>query len=400
MAAYSGWVSSMSARWRPAAWDVVLAVGLLLLGLAQIHAPDPHRVIANPTFSAIVWTVTAMSLAWRRRFPWVTFTVVIAGLTVEALPAPDSGTLAGFVALLVALWTVARVEPVLEKTVGASAVALLALLFHYARDPMASNAVESIQATYAILIATPVCARIVSSSARHQAELEVEVANQATQQLDAARAATVAERARISRELHDVIAHSLSVAIVQSMAAQSAIADGASDDALRRVAAIENSARQTLADMRRLVTIDADDTTEAGQAKLGPQPGMADVPALVQQLLEAGADVSLERSEPTGRLSPGADLALFRITQEALTNALNHAPGAQIRVRVIACDQGVELEVVNGPARRPGTGPGSGRGLIGMRQRADMYQGTLLCGPDPSGGFSIRAQLPTDATRA
>jgi signal transduction histidine kinase len=169
---------------------------------------------------------------------------------------------------------------------------------------------------------------------------------------------------------------------------------------LRRVAAIENSARQTLADMRRLVTIDADDTTEAGQAKLGPQPGMADVPALVQQLLEAGADVSLERSEPTGRLSPGADLALFRITQEALTNALNHAPGAQIRVRVIACDQGVELEVVNGPARRPGTGPGSGRGLIGMRQRADMYQGTLLCGPDPSGGFSIRAQLTTDATRA
>src|ERR1035437_6089332 len=78
--AYSGWVSSMSARWRPAAWGVVLAVGLLLLGLAQIHAPDPHRVIAHPTFSAIVWTVTAMSLAWRRRFPWVTFTVVIAGL--------------------------------------------------------------------------------------------------------------------------------------------------------------------------------------------------------------------------------------------------------------------------------------------------------------------------------
>lgn len=386
---------STSVPWRPAAYDAVLALGVLVLGEAQIHSPDPHRIIADKSFSAVVWGLTAAMLAWRRRVPWVTFVVVTVGLTIEALPAPDSGTLAGFVALCVVLYTVARVERGLEKTVAASAVAVVVLLFHYARDPMASNAVESIQATYAILGAMPVVGRLVSSRQARAAALEHEVTDRADREAEAARAATVAERARIARELHDVIAHSVSVAIVQSMVAQNALADGEVADAVRRVGAIEDTARQTLADMRRLVAVD---DASGPQGQLGPQPGMEDLPALVGQLVDTGADVALECDPRPTRLSPGADLAVFRIAQEALTNAINHAPGAAIRVRVAFTEASVEVEVVNGEPTGSDTGPGSGRGLIGMRERVQLYNGLLESGPRPDGGFRVRATLPLEAT--
>ena len=372
-----------------------MAAGLLVLGELQIHSPDPHRVIADKSFSAVVWGVTAATLAWRRRFPWVTFAAVTIGLTVEALPAPDSGTFAGYIAWCVALYTVARYEPVMEKTVAASAIAVVALLFHYSRDPMASNAVESIQATYVVLIAMPVVGRMVASRQNRAAALEEEVAEQADRQAAAARAAAEAERRRIAQELHDVIAHGVSVAIVQSMAARSAIADGEMGDALRRVDAIEDTARQTLADMRRLVAVD---DASGLRAELGPQPGLRQLDDLVRKLVDTGADAALECNPMPIGLSPGADLALFRIAQEALTNAINHAPGAPIRVRVAVKDGSVDLEVVNGVPTGVDSGPGSGRGLIGMRQRVELYNGELESGPSPEGGFRVRVSLPLETT--
>ena len=370
-----------------------MAAGLLVLGELQIHSPDPHRVIADKSFSAVVWGVTAITLAWRRRFPWVTFAAVTIGLTVEALPAPDSGTFAGYIAWCVALYTVARYERVMEKTVAASAIAVVALLFHYSRDPMASNAVESIQATYVVLIAMPVVGRMVASRQNRAAALEEEVAEQADRQAAAARAAAEAERRRIAQELHDVIAHGVSVAIVQSMATRSAIADGELGDALRRVDAIEDTARQTLADMRRLVAVD---DASGLKAELGPQPGLRQLDDLVRTLVDTGADAALECNPMPIGLSPGADLALFRIAQEALTNAINHAPGAPIRVRVAVKDGSVDLEVVNGVPTGVDSGPGSGRGLIGMRQRIELYNGELESGPSPEGGFRVRVTLPVE----
>ncbi len=372
-----------------------MAAGLLVLGELQIHSPDPHRVIADKSFSAVVWGVTAITLAWRRRFPWVTFAAVTIGLTVEALPAPDSGTFAGYIAWCVALYTVARYERVMEKTVAASAIAVVALLFHYSRDPMASNAVESIQGTYVVLIAMPVVGRMVASRQNRAAALEEKVAEQADRQAAAARAAAEAERRRIAQELHDVIAHGVSVAIVQSMAARNAIADGKTGDALRRVDAIEDTARQTLADMRRLVAVD---DASGLKAELGPQPGLGQLDDLVRKLVDSGADAALECEQKPIGLSPGADLAMFRIAQEALTNAINHAPGAPIRVRVAVNDGSVDLEVVNGTPTGVDSGPGSGRGLIGMRQRVELYSGELESGPSPEGGFRVRVSLPVETT--
>jgi signal transduction histidine kinase len=382
---------SSSVSWRPPAFDIVLASGLLILGEVQILSPDPHRVIANPSFSSVLGGLAAASLAWRRRRPWLVFAVVTLESILEELPAADSGTLAGFVVLCVALYTVAREDRSLEKTVAASAIALVSLGFHYARDPMVSNASENVQATYVVLLASALAGRLVSSRAT---AADQERVAQADREAAAARAATEAERVRIARELHDVIAHSVTVAIVQSMAAQSAIADGELDDAARRLAAIEDTARQTLADMRRLVTID----DSAPNGDLGPQPGLNHLPALVQQLVDAGSDVRLDYKGPPAAVSPGADLALFRIAQEALTNAVNHAPGANVHVQVRMTDGSVELEIVNSQPTGPDTGPGSGRGLVGMRQRARLYNGSLESGPCPDGGFRVHASLPRETT--
>ena len=374
-----------------------MALILLALGELQIHSPDAHRVIADKVFSAIVWAFVAPVLAWRRQVPWVAFSVVVLGVTVEALPAPDSGTFAGFAALCVALYTVGRQEPELNKTVAASAIALLALIFHYARDPMASNSVESIQATYAVLMFMPVLGRLVRARTDRAATLEAELADQQLKKAEAARVATAQERARIARELHDVIAHAVSVAIIQSMAARSSLADGKPTDADRRLGAIEDTARKALADMRRLVAID--NATEDG-VDTGPQPGLGELPALVASLAEAGTEVSLEGPHTPPDLSPGADLALYRIAQEALTNAISHAPGAGIRVRVCRPKGAVTLEVENGAPTGVDAGPGSGRGLEGMRQRVALYGGVLEAGPSPAGGFLVRAVIPVDGSPA
>jgi signal transduction histidine kinase len=380
-------------RRAPPLWDALLALAVLGVGELQIFSPDPHRVIANTWFSAVLWPLTCLALGWRRSYPGVVFVVVVVGLTVEAVPAPDSGTFAGFIALCVALYSFARAEPRPQTTVAASAIALLALLFHYSRDPDASNAVESIQATYVVLIACPVSARMVAARAERGNVLEAELAAQEQHRDEAARAAVAAERARIARELHDVIAHSVSVTIVQSMAAQSAIGDQRFDDARRRLTSIEETARHALADMRRLVTIEDDPAA----TPVGAQPRMVDLDSLIQRLRDGGAEVAFERRGAWADLPIGADLALFRITQEALTNAINHAPGASITVRIARDNKVVETDVTNGPPSRPDDGPGGGHGLLGMRERVQLYGGTLHAGARPDGGFQVRATLPLDA---
>ena len=380
-------------RWRPLPFDVLLAVALLILGELQVRVPDPHRVIAYPVFSAVVWAVVCTAVAWRRRWPWPTFAVVVVALTVEALPAPDSGTFAGFMALCLLLYTVARLDHSLEKAVAASVIALLALVFHYSRDPFASNAVESIQATYVVLLACPFVARIVASRAARGAAMEAELAVAQLGREQATKVAVEAERARIAAELHDVIAHSVSVTIVQSMAARSAIDDRQLRDARHRVDMIEESARQALADMRRLVAINE---TDAPTPTHG-QPRMTSLAALVERLQAGGGRVMLEQRGTWTDVPLGVDLALFRITQEALTNAINHAPGASIDVRVTRTDGFIESEVTNGPATGSDPGPGTGRGLTGMRDRVQLYGGTLSTGRQPDGGYRVRAVLPVAA---
>jgi len=211
-----------------------------------------------------------------------------------------------------------------------------------------------------------------------------------------------AERARIARELHDVIAHSVSVMVIQAGAAEQLLEE-TPERARGPLEAVQDTGRQTIVELRRLLGILREDGQELS---LAPQPGLAGLDLLVEEMRQAGLPVQLRVKGEPGRLSPGVDLAAYRIIQEALTNTLRHAGPAQAQVVVRYQDHAVELEVLDdGQGPEPGDGAerDRGHGLVGMRERVALYGGTLRAGPlaattgTAGTGYAVRARLPTDA---
>lgn len=199
------------------------------------------------------------------------------------------------------------------------------------------------------------------------------------------------ERERIGRELHDVVAHHLSVLAVRATSASRRIPDLAGP-AVAEFDEIAAMSRAALADMRRLVGVLHDDEPDRG-----PQPGPADLPELVATTRDAGADVELELRGAVGDV---LGVSVYRIVQESLANAVRHAAGAAVRVLVDASGPGPVLILVeNGPpAEEPVPAPGAGAGLRGMGERVRLLGGILETGPTPDGGFTVRAELPREAT--
>lgn len=214
--------------------------------------------------------------------------------------------MAGYALLCIALYTLGREDGRVEWLDGAATLGMAVLLGHYSRDPKASNEVQGIQASYLVLLASPVLGRLVRDRSERTSGLESELVRQREEQEAHARAAVVAERARIARELHDVVAHSLSVVIVQSGAAMGDFDDGDAGGARHRVEAMERIARQALADMRRLVSVD--DGPELDD--LGPQPGVRDLPVLLDEVRAAGLVVDLTIAGNVEALPAGADLTV------------------------------------------------------------------------------------------
>jgi signal transduction histidine kinase len=200
------------------------------------------------------------------------------------------------------------------------------------------------------------------------------------------------ERARIARELHDVIAHSVSVMIVQAGAARLSI-EADPDRSVDAMRAVERSGRQALDEMRRLLGI-----LRQGSAApdLAPQPGLQDLDALVEQIGAAGLTVDVEITGTPVALAPGVDLSAYRIVQEALTNAIKHAGPARARLRLRYDHDAIAIEVVD-DGRGVSGGNGRGHGLIGMRERAELYRGSFEAGDAPGGGFRVSARLPVGA---
>jgi signal transduction histidine kinase len=204
------------------------------------------------------------------------------------------------------------------------------------------------------------------------------------------REAVAGERATIARELHDVIAHSVSVMTVQAAAAR-LLFDDDPPRARESLVSVEETGRQALGEMRRLLGILRGDEHET---QLAPQPGIADLDALVEQVRAAGLPVDVVVEGEPKRLPPGVDLAAYRVVQEALTNVLKHAGAARAQVAIRYGAAVLELAVTNdGHVRRNGRG---GHGLVGMRERVALYGGEFEAGPRPPGGYAVRATLPLD----
>jgi signal transduction histidine kinase len=207
-----------------------------------------------------------------------------------------------------------------------------------------------------------------------------------------ARQAVAAERLRIARELHDVVAHSMSVVAVQSGVAIHLL-DADSEQARESLAVIASSSRRALDELRRLLQVLRPD---AAPGELSPVPGLGDLPALVKDMEAAGLAVRLDMDGVPEDPPPAVALTVYRIVQEALTNSLRHAgAGSSADVRVRYGPDGVEADVLDdGRGSAALASAGAGAGLAGMRERVALFGGTLDVGPRPGGGWFVSARLP------
>ncbi|MGE7390705.1 sensor histidine kinase [Streptomyces sp. NPDC004126] len=258
--------------------------------------------------------------------------------------------------------------------------------------------------TVALLFVLSGCVLAVTGALRGLGDARQRVAEQESiSEAERARRTLLEERARIARELHDVVAHHMSVITVQADSAPYRL-PGMEEPVREEFAAIAASARESLGEMRRLLTVLRGDSGSGGaDGDRAPQPGIARIQQLVEATVRAGQPVecSLAAALADAPVPPAVDLSAYRIVQEALANVVRHAPGAQARVSVTysAEDGEVLVLVVNGPARDAVVGlerSGTGHGLVGMRERVRLTGGTLDAGPLPDGGFRVAARLPLD----
>ncbi|GAA3454471.1 sensor histidine kinase [Dactylosporangium matsuzakiense] len=214
------------------------------------------------------------------------------------------------------------------------------------------------------------------------------------EQAAAARIAVDEERARLARELHDVVTHNVSVMVVQAGAARK-VMDARPEQAKEALLAVEAGGRAALTELRQaigLLTVGDD------HADLAPQPGLDQLETLVERVRETGVPVTLAVAAPP--VPPGIGLAAYRVVQEALTNAVKHAAGAAIDVVVSADGRTLHIDVADTGGAAALGAHGSGRGLAGLRERLTVYGGTLTAGPRPTGGFRVQAEIPLEVGAA
>lgn len=237
---------------------------------------------------------------------------------------------------------------------------------------------------------------LLTSAVRARGDAQRRLAEQETiSEAERSRRTLLEERARIARELHDVVAHHMSVITVQADSAPYRIPE-LPDAAREEFGSIAASARESLAEMRRLLSVLRSD---GGGGELAPQPGLDRVQQLVEATVRAGVPAELRLAADLGDVPQAVDLSAYRIVQEALANVVRHAPGAPTRVSVRADGGWLTVLVVNGPSLEDGSSvergaPGTGHGLVGMRERVRLTGGSLDTGPLPDGGFRVAARLP------
>jgi signal transduction histidine kinase len=372
---------------RPTRSDVLLAGGLAAWALADaFFSRGPGSTPARVGFALLI----SLPLIVRRRAALEVTVLLALSTLVWALTAnrPESGTMP-FPSLLVATFSVAlyaRRTPL--------ALAAGGLLMACMAAALASGFNDSrLTVSDAIILTFFVCGAWTSGWLIRRRAVQAERALVGSQEL--AEAAVAEERARIARELHDIVAHSVSIVAVQAGAAEELL-DEDPESARRHLAVVRRTAREAMTEMRRALEVLRED-----DAPHAPQPGLARLEDLVDDVRLAGLPVELVEDGARPELPPGVDLVAFRIVQEALTNVRKHAGAVPTRVEVRYRGDAVEIEVVNAAGGRGADGNGAaGHGLIGMRERARLFGGRLETGPRPDGGFRVFARLPVGARPA
>jgi signal transduction histidine kinase len=374
-----------------------------LTAATQPEDPANHLVQSLDALALFLLSVSTLPLVVRRRWPLPVFAVAWAALIAYSLVVyPGAGPYTGVIFALYAVAAHARSRRVAFYTLVATLANTLVL-------PLVAPERASWSGTvgmYALLIASWVLGDNMRARRAIVAAVE-ERATRAERERDAeAERAVLQERARIARELHDVVAHSMSVMVVQAGAARRTL--GRSPErATEALLQIERTGRGAMVEMRRLVGVLRDGTgsytfAPDEPAAREPQPGIGQVPTLIRRCREAGLDVDLTVDGTRRPLPSGVELVVYRVVQEALTNTMKHAGPAHADVILRYDDDSVVLVVCDdgrGAASSPDDGEGAapGHGLTGMRERVALYGGDLSVGPRRGGGFEVRAELPLTA---
>jgi signal transduction histidine kinase len=383
-----------SRRLPASAWVFDSGLALAAAGVSTLMFTDfmntaqptpPRGMLALGYALALLHT---LPLAARRRFPGAVLALCVAtGLAVATLGVPE---LLG-IAILVAVYSVAAygdrwvsLAGLAAAELGAAAVQLTQGSFQWP-TPI-TNAL--------VIAAAWLLGHFVGVRRAYTARLE-QTAELERARAEQARQAVAEERLRLARELHDVVAHSISVIAVQS-GVGAHVAKTQPEEAAKALAAIEVTSRAALTELRRLLGVLRQE--DEPQGDLAPVPGLADLDSLLAEVAKAGLAVRLQVEGRPAQLPAGVDLSAYRIVQEALTNVVKHAGPARAQVAIRYRDHEVMVEVTDdgwGAAAPTGDGRARvGHGLIGMRERVAVFGGDLQTGPRPGGGFRVAARLP------
>lgn len=363
---------------------VALLVDRVFLGLGT-----PTDVAGDARWTFPLFLVGDLALLWRRRLPSVAAVGFFTPYAVHAsiTSAGVEGAFALFPALVV-LYSLGAYAT--DRALAAGILGVVALsAVHDTQDPHLhlSNSDEIWSYVFWVTVQGLVLMAGVAVATRRKS---VEATRRAQRVEQERRDAVTDERAKIARELHDVVTHNVNVVVMQAMAARGIL----STDPARAHAplqAIETSGREALAEMRRMLGVLRED-----EPMLVPQPGAADVARLAHTLRASGQRIDCTLSGDLETLPPGLGMVVYRIVQESLTNAMKHAAGAWVQLSVTLVDACLEVRVRNGAGTGEADPTGAGHGLVGMAERAALFGGEVDAGPTSDGGFVVVARLPVE----
>ena len=376
--------------------DPRLVDGFLALLIAIVSLPGIFPAVEGSRRDADGWSLAlillmTLPIAYRRIAPDVVMgTTGLATVAYYALGYPD--TLAA-IGTLIALYSIAAhgtrkiaVQALIGTVIGLSISVLATELGDLTLQILISN--------YIIYGTAWVIGDNMRTRRAYTQELEARADRLERERETQSRDAVIDERRRIAREMHDVVAHNVSVMVVQAGAARRII-ESKPEQARDALSSIEMTGRQALTEMRRLTGV----LRREEESYKAPQPGLGYLEKLIEQTREAGLPVEVSIEGQPYELPQGADLSAFRIVQEALTNSLKHAGPSQASVCIKYSPDKLELRVTDngrGAAERLSNGSVAGHGLVGMRERVAMFGGDLKSGPLPGGGYQVQATLPLE----
>ncbi len=365
--------------------DVVLAVLLTLLAQVELLLADVvegPRVVQSLSFMAMTTAV-----AWRRTFPFGAALLAAAGLAAQTV-AGDAEVVGGFLALAVVTYSVASYAPLVPAIAGGVLILAAVFLYPFLGDVNFADEVGN----GAIFIGTWGLGRLIRARQLRAVDAQVQLEIAEREHEDQMQTILTEERNRIARELHDIVAHGVSLMVLQSGAARQTI-DRDSTKAKELLTTAEGQGRQALVEMQRMLGILRSPDT----ARTEEPHTIASIDQLIDGLRAAGLAVDYRVEGERCPLAPSLEMSAYRIVQEATTNIIKHAEAKGVDIGIHYGNDELTLTVRDDGHARTEPGTGSGHGLIGMKERAALFGGSLTAGPVEGCGWSVAARLPIDA---